>query len=211
MKKTSILLVLLLVIGAFGAFIIDTAQKEPIDKVRPCDLIDIIAQTNKFVTTDELARRIMSDDPTLYLIDLRSKTEYDKYSLSGAINIPLESITDSLIEKGFKGRNSLDARTVIFYSNSSDLSAKAWVLAERITFKNTYILKGGLNRWVETILKPKEPKETAVRTEFELYSFRRAASSYFGGGSTVGQSKTSKRMAMPIKRRKKKAAGGGCD
>ncbi|MCK5846545.1 MAG: rhodanese-like domain-containing protein [Bacteroidales bacterium] len=207
MNKSSILLVVLLVIGAFGTFIIDTTQREPFDKVQPCDLIDIIAQTNKFVTTDELARKIMSDDPTLTIIDLRSKTEYDKYSLSGAINIPLENLS----EEKYEDVLNQDVRTVIFYSNSSDLAVKAWMLTSRLTYKNIFILQGGLNRWVETILKPKPPKETALRTEFEMYSFRRAASSYFGGGSTVGETTIKKKVALPIKRKKKSAAGGGCD
>ena len=206
MNKISILFVVLLVIGAFGAFIIDTTQKEPFEKVQPCDLIDIISQTNKYVSTDELARKIMSDDPTIMLIDLRTKTEFDKYSLNGAINIPLEN----LIDEQYKDILDQDAKTVILYSNSSDLAVKAWMLTSRLSYKNVFILKGGLNRWVETILKPKEPKETALRTEFEMYSFRKAASSYFGGGSTVGATIVKKKTSF-IKRKKKTAAGGGCD
>ncbi|RLD47088.1 MAG: hypothetical protein DRI86_01350 [Bacteroidetes bacterium] len=207
MNKISILFVVLLVIGAFGVFIIDSTQKEPFEKVQPCDLIDIISQTNKYVTTDELARKMMSDDPTIMLIDLRTKTEFDKYSLSGAINIPLENLAD----KQYKEVLDQDVRTIILYSNSSDLAVKAWMLTSRLTYKNIYILKGGLNRWVETILKPKEPKETALRTEFEMYSFRKAASYYFGGGSTVGETVIKKKTSLPIKRKKKSAAGGGCD
>ena len=207
MSKTSIFYVVLLVIGAFGAFIIDTTQKEPFEKVQPCDLIDIISQTNKYVTTDELARKIMSDDPTILLVDLRSKTEYDKYSLTGAINIPLKNLAD---EK-YKDVLDQNVRTIILYSNSSDLAVKAWTLTSRLSYKNVFILKGGLNRWVETILKPTEPKETALRTEFETYSFRKAASSYFGGGSTVGAPTIKKKASLPIKRKKKSAAGGGCD
>ena len=207
MSKTNIFFVVLIILGAFGAFIIETTQKDPFDKVQPCDLIDIISQTNKYVTTDELARKIMSDDPTITLIDLRSKAEYEKYSLTGAINIPLENLAD----EQYKDVLNQDVRTIIFYSNSSDLAVKAWMLTSRLTYKNIFILKGGLNRWVETILKPKEPRETALRTEFEMYSFRKAASSYFGGGSTAGDPVIKKVAKFSIKRKKKSAAGGGCD
>ncbi|MCK5856633.1 MAG: rhodanese-like domain-containing protein [Bacteroidales bacterium] len=207
MKKFDVIYVGLLLVGAFWAFVINSANDEPIDRVQPCDLLDIVSQTDKYMTTDELARRLMSDDPTLALIDLRSKTEYDKYSLTGATNIPLENVLDD----EYVDIINQDIQTVVFYGNSSDLAAKAWMLTKRLGYQNSYILKGGLNRWVETILRPREPQETASRVEFERYSFRKAASSYFGGGSALGESTTTKRLSAPIKRKKKSAAGGGCD
>ncbi len=199
--------VALILVGAFWAFIVNSTSGEPIDKVQPCDLVDIIAQSDKYMTTDELARRLMSDDPTLTLVDLRTSIEFNKYSLDGAINIPLVELLD---DKYVDVINQ-DVQTVVFYANSSDLSAKAWMLTKRLGYTNNYILRGGLNHWVETILRPREPKETAVRSEFELYSFRKAASAYFGGGSATGESTVAKPKAAPIKRKKKEAAGGGCD
>jgi rhodanese-related sulfurtransferase len=207
MKKFDILYVGLLLIGAFWTFIVNSTNDEPIDRVQPCDLVEIIAQSDKYMTTDELARRLMSDDPTLSLIDLRSKTEYDKYSLEGAINIPLENI----LNPEYVDAINQDVQTVVFYSNSSDLAAKAWMLTKRLGYKNNYILKGGLNHWVETILRPREPKETAIRSEFERYSFRKAASAFFGGGSATGAAVATKKPKVAIKRKKKSAAGGGCD
>ena len=207
MKKFDILYVGLLLIGAFWTFIVNSTNDEPIDRVQPCDLVEIIAQSDKYMSTDELARRLMFDDPTLSLIDLRSKTEYDKYSLEGAVNIPLENI---LNPENVDAINQ-DVQTVVFYSNSSDLAAKAWMLTKRLGYSNNYILKGGLNHWVETILRPREPKETASRSEFERYSFRKAASAFFGGGSATGESVATKKPKVAIKHKKKSAAGGGCD
>jgi rhodanese-related sulfurtransferase len=207
MKKFDILYVGLLLIGAFWTFIVNSTNDEPIDRVQPCDLVEIIAQSDKYMSTDELARRLMFDDPTLSLIDLRSKTEYDKYSLEGAVNIPLENI----LNPEYVDAINQDVQTVVFYSNSSDLAAKAWMLTKRLGYKNNYILKGGLNHWVETILRPREPKETAIRSEFERYSFRKAASAFFGGGSATGAAVATKKPKVAIKRKKKSAAGGGCD
>jgi len=206
-KQLDVIYVALLIIGAFWAFIVNSASDEPIDRVQPCDLVDMVARSDKYMTTDELARRLMSDDPTLTLVDLRNSTEFNKYSLGGAVNIPL---TD-LLDKKYEDIINQDVQTVVFYSNSSDLSAKAWMITKRLGYSNNYILRGGLNHWVETILRPREPKETASREEFEHYSFRRAASAYFGGGSATGESTTAKPKAAPIKRKKKEAAGGGCD
>ena len=208
MKKVlDIFYVAIMIVGAFWAFIVNSTSDEPIDKVQPCDLVAIVAHTDKYITTDELARRLMSDDPTLTLVDLRTSTEFNKYSLDGAVNIPLKD----LLDKKYEDIINQDVQTTVFYSNSSDLSAKAWMLTKRLGYNNNYILRGGLNHWVETILRPRELKETASSKEFERYSFRKAASAYFGGGSATGESATVKVKAAPIKRRKKEAAGGGCD
>jgi len=209
MKKLDALYVVLLLIGAFWAFIINSANKETAERITPCQLIEQAANADEYISTDELARRLMSDDPTLVLIDLRPKYEFDKFSLQGAINIPLEN----LLDKEYESIINQTVYTNVFYSNSSDLAAKAWIITKRKGYKNNYILRGGLNRWVETILRPKRPAETAKNSEFELYHFRKAASAYFGGGSateTPGSS-TAAPVKAPIKRKKKEAAGGGCD
>jgi rhodanese-related sulfurtransferase len=208
MKKLDALFVGLLLVGALWAFIVNSASENPIDRVQPCDIIDIVSQSNKYMTTDELARRLMSDDPTLSLIDLRDKKDFVSYSLPGAINIPVEKIMDN----EYRDIINQKVQTVVFYSNSSELAVKAWMLTKRMGYTNNYILLGGLNNWVETILRPHEPSETASREEFERYNFRKAASAYFGGGSATGEAATSApKPKVAIKRKKKQAAGGGCD
>ncbi len=207
MKKRDIFLIGLLLFGALLTFLM-TSPDEPLDKVTPCKLLEIAATNDKYLSTDELARMMMNNDPTIVLIDLRSKAEFDTFSLQGAINIPLDSILNPKYEEVL----NQDIFTNVLYSNSSDKAAKVWLISKRLGYNNNYILRGGLNRWVETILRPKRPLETAVNTEFELYNSRRAASAYFGGG-TVSASSTigDKPSSAPFKRRKKEAAGGGCD
>lgn len=210
MKKIDSFFVGLLLVGSFWAFIVNSASKNPVDRVQPCDIIDIVTQSDKYISTDELARRLMSDDPTLTLIDLRSKKQFVSYSLPGAINIPLEKLMDN----EYRDIINQNVQTVIFYSNSSELSVKAWMLTKRMGYSNNYILRGGLNHWVETILRPHIPVETASREDFERYNFRKAASAYFGGGIATGESASTgapKALSAPIKRKKKQAAGGGCD
>lgn len=210
MKKIDAIFVGLLLVGAFWTFIVNSASKNPVGRVQPCDLIEMVDQSDKYISTDELARRLMSDDPTLTLIDLRSKEQFVKYNLPGSINIPIENIMDN------ENRDIINqnVQNVVFYSNSSELSAKAWMLTKRMGYNKNYILRGGLNQWVETILRPSMPIESASREDFERYNFRKSASAYFGGGSEVGESASTgepKAIAAPIKRKKKQAAGGGCD
>lgn len=207
MKKRDLFYIGLLLVGATIAFLL-TKSDDPVDKVTPCKLLDIAATNDKYISTDELARMMMSNDPTMVLIDLRTKVEFDTFNLRGAIHIPI----DSILNPQYEDVINQDIFTNVFYSNSSDMAAKVWLITRRLGYKNNYILRGGLNRWVETILRPRRPLETAVNTEFELYNFRRAASAYFGGG-TVSASSTigDKPSSTPFKRRKKEAAGGGCD
>ena len=210
MHKKEIFYVGLMLIGSLITFFVTKSDDKSVDKLTPYELLEITAAQNKYVSTDELARKIMSDDQTIRLIDLRSKAEFEKFSLRGAINIPLESV----LNEEYEDVLNQEIYTNIFYSNSSDMAAKVWFVSKRLGYDNNYILRGGLNRWVETILKPKQPLEIASRAEFDLYNFRKAASSYFGGGGVVKTSNALSDKAstsVPIKRKKKEAAGGGCD
>jgi len=100
---------------------------------------------------------------------------------------------------------------IIFFSNSDIYAEQAWIVAARYGFTNIYIMKGGLNCWVETIMKPVPPPSTASNYEIDLYEFRRGACTYFAGGNTIIQSDDSKAKPVVVKRRKKKSvAAGGC-
>ena len=208
MKKLDILIIVIMLVGAFWTFALNEDNRRPVEQLTPCELVDQTQKADKFVSTDELARKIMSNDPSVILIDLRPQKEFSEYSLPGAINIPIEN----LLDKKYVDMLNQKTYTNIFFSNSSDLAAKAWMITTRLGYQNNFILQGGLNYWVETILLPKKPDQTAVNADFIRYNFRKAASAYFMGGSVdVGSSSNSSAPKAPIKRRKKEAAGGGCD
>jgi rhodanese-related sulfurtransferase len=209
MKKFEIFMVVLLLIGAIWAFTLDDVKRHVNEEFTPCQLIDLTAKADKFITTDELAKRLMNNDPSIVLIDLRKESQFAEYSLPGATNIPIEHLLDD------QYKELLDQKTYtnIFFGNSSDLAAKAWMICTRMGYDNIYILKGGLNYWAETILRPVAPKQTAKNAEFVKYNFRKAASAYFVGTSVVDENKESTNTA-PVKvtkRKKQEAAGGGCD
>jgi hypothetical protein len=83
-------------------------------------------------------------------------------------------------------------------------------------YQNNYVLQGGLNYWVETILNPVKPGNTASNDEIARFDFRKAASHALGGGgdlSTISTAapasgSTPKPGVVPVK--KKKKASGGC-
>jgi rhodanese-related sulfurtransferase len=142
------------------------------------ELSQAINNDSRYVSTDQIASRIIRDDPTLLLIDVRDSASYNRFSLEGAVNIPLEQLLAKENETWFKN----PASDIVFYSNGDILAEKAWLITFRKGYDNLYIMKGGLNRWAETILLAPKPKESAPREELDLYQFRMAAALYFRGG-----------------------------
>lgn len=210
MKKSDIFYISLIVLGAvWMAFLGNTPKFDK--EICPYELIHQSAKGEKAITTDELAKKLMMKDPSILLIDVRSAEEFAKFSLPGSINIPIANLLDD------ENRDIInqEVMTNVFYSNGSDLALKAWVVTERVGFKNNRYLAGGLNRWVETILKPIPPKETDVIDEIELYEFRKVASTFFGkaqaevSSGNAPAAAPSAPAAAPAPAKKKKAEGGG--
>ncbi len=188
-------------------------EKHTSKELKPEQLLQEINDDTRYVTTDEVAQKIMSGDAFTILIDVRSPDEYNKYHLTGAVNIPLDSILNKDKNGNYANEGVLnqDIVTNIFYSNGTVYANQAWVLLRRMNYKNNYVMKGGLNKWIETVIRPKQPVQTASQKEFELYNFRRAASMFFGGG-TISSAPAENSTPAPIIKKKggKKEEEGGC-
>ena len=190
--------------------------KQNRNELSPEKLLLAITNNDRFYSTDEVAKMIISGNPSIQLIDVRSPEEFAKFSLPGAINIPLANILDK-DESGdleWEAYLNQDIKTNIFYSNGSIYANQVWMLTKRLNYPNNYVMKGGLNKWVETIMRPKQPLASASEDDWKLYELRRASSIHFGGGSfssseDSGQSQNKKKA--PIKKKKKKVEEeGGC-
>lgn len=174
-------------------------------------LLAEIRTGTQFISPDEVADKIVQKDPSIQLIDVRNPREFDMFSLPGAINVPLQDI---LSEGNFDLLNQ-GTKMNIFYSNGSTEANEAWLLTRQLGYQNNYVLQGGLNYWMETILNPLKPGSVASNDEIARYDFRKAASVALGGGdvssiapvSTTSVS-TPKPGVVPVK--KKKKASGGC-
>jgi len=203
MNKNYVFLTVLMFVLALGTLFFRETDKP--EETAPEQLLWDIIRPNRYVTTDQVAKRIIQGDPSLEIVDVRNKDEYSRFSLPGAINIPLDSLLNknNLLYFGVPGID------VVFIANDDIASDQAWVLTKRLGFNGTYVLKGGLNRWMETIIDPKEPSEEEPATAWAVYDFRRGAMMYFTGAKT-GNVESSK-VVVPIKRRKKtNVVAGGC-
>ncbi len=177
-------------------------------KLSPEDLLEHVNSGMQYFSPDEVAQMIVSKDPSLLLVDVRSEDEYEKYHLPGAINIPLSS----LLEEQWKDYLNQDLRYNVFYSNSTVNANQAWMLTRQLGYQNNYVLQGGLNYWVETILNPTPPESTSPNEEIAKYDFRKGAGQALGGGAAVQTNSSQAAPALPkiAPRPKKKRVQGGC-
>jgi rhodanese-related sulfurtransferase len=204
MNKNYIILAILFLLLAGGYFFLP--QRENFVQIEPEQLMRDIVQTSRYVTTDQVAHRIIEQDPTLMLVDVRNEYEHLEYSLPNALNIPL----DSILSDDYQDYLGVEDMSVIFFSNDDILADQAWVIAKRMGYESLYVMKGGLNCWISTIIRPEAPEESAPKDAFEQYNFRRGASMYFTGAevSTPAESGTT---PVTVKRKKKSnVAEGGC-
>jgi rhodanese-related sulfurtransferase len=208
MKKRYILIAAIFIAAAAGLlFLPNMKDKNP---VKPTELLKDIHSSNRFISTDQLAKRIIDEDPIVFLVDVREKSEFEKYSLPGATNIPI----NQLLQEDWSGYIDQDVYDVIFFSNDDVLAEQACVLCKQLGFKNLYVLDGGLNYWFETIMQPKKPAETSPIEDFDLYAFRTGASIFFGAGSVEvpapPREKPKVKKEIPVQKKVKAEAEGGC-
>jgi rhodanese-related sulfurtransferase len=211
MKRREILIMgLLLVGGVIAIFLPDTKAHEHI--ISKKELLYDLNRSDRYMSTDELAKAIMEGDQSYMLIDIRTPNEYKKYSIEGAVNIPF----DSLMTENNKWKFDLDQnpQTPVLYSNGSSKADQAWLKLHSFDYKNVKVLKGGLNEWYMTILNPQKPADDELTGQLEeQYLFRKGAQVYFTGANPVGNggsAKPKKASSKPIVKRKKKEVSGGC-
>jgi len=184
-------------------------------ELKPEKLLLEVITDSRFVSTDEVADAIIKGDRFMRVIDVRTPEEFKKFHLKGALNIPLKDLLTKNKKGKYKWARVIDQDDVknIFYSNGTAYSNQAWMVSRRLNFKNNYVMKGGLNRWVETIMQPKKPKQTASDSEFALYSKRKAASMFFGKGGSkakAGKESAEDNSAPIIIKKEEKEEEGGC-
>jgi rhodanese-related sulfurtransferase len=179
-------------------------------KLTPSQLLEEVKGRNQFFSPDELAEKLVNKDPSVQLIDVRDQDEFEKFSLPGAINIPL---IDLLNEKWTEVLDQ-DLKANIFYSNGSVEANEAWMITRQLGYNNLFVLEGGLNYWIETIMSPQKPASTSPNEELARYDFRQAAGSALGGGGAVQLAAPADQGAVVkpglTKKPGKKKASGGC-
>jgi len=214
-KQRKIYMFLTAIFVFMGIILLFVPDQKEDKELSPRRVLKEYNQGTANYSTAQIAKLIMENNPKLQLVDVRSEKEFNEFALQNAINIPLSELFKREKRNRFENSDILKPtkKITVFYSNGDVLSAQAWTLAKRLHLNNVYIMKGGLNEWVKTIMRPAVPNiNTATPHDYALYSFYKAASIYFGGGSSVASSTSSTpAKKTPVKRKKKvQEDEGGC-
>ena len=204
MNKTYIFLAFILIALGLGMFVLDANEKT--DELPPRKLLIDLNENTHYITTDELAARIIEGDPTIQLIDVRDPYDYMDFSLPGAESLPIADICTEVATEIFE----TEGKDFILFSNGDVDAGKAWMLVHRIGIERLYVLKGGLNNWIATIIKPSRPCETESQETIDLYQFRLGASQFFTGGSVSVTSDAPVEEVTFQRKKKKNVVEGGC-
>lgn len=172
-NKNLILFIFLLIISAI-VFVIPAIFKG--NQLTPKTQLAAFISSERYISADELADKLVNKDPSIVLVDLRSDAEFKQYHIPTALNIPF----GSLLNEEHKTLLIQDKVSVVLYSNDHLTADQAWFLCHSLGYKNLIVLKNGLNGFYNTILNPPIATEMVSQEEKELYNFRKAAGIYFG-------------------------------
>lgn len=180
-------------------------------KLTAAEILDELKSGTQYLQPEDVAQMLIEKDPYLQLIDIRPENEFEKFSLQGAINIPI----DNLLSADYVDVFDQDTKLNVFYGNGTTQANEAWMLLRQLGYKNIYVLQGGLNYWTEAILNPQAPSSISSNDDFARYDFRRGAGQALGGGemssASAAPSETSKaKVPGPKPGGKKKKVAGGC-
>lgn len=144
-------------------------------------LAQMMGNKEDHVTPGELSQWIIEGKNDYQLVDIRSKDEYEKGHIEGAINIPLTNLMNRNVIMDELNHD----KKIIIYSNGSSHASQAWVILKGMGI-DCYVLEGGFNGWNATVLNPTASSATND-DEVLLYAKQKAVAEHFGGSNVQMQ------------------------
>jgi rhodanese-related sulfurtransferase len=142
---------------------------------KPDKLLPGLLSANSYLSADQVARFVVTEDSSVQIIDLRPANEYMEMNIPGSINIPYSEFLDRDPGSFINATKS----KVIFYSNGDLESNYAMALALGMNYKNVYVMSGGLNEWYKTIMNSSFTGERITPRENALFETRLKARKLF--------------------------------
>ena len=105
----------------------------------------LMAEGKHLVPAEEMNQAIYDPLINPILLDVRNERDYNLYHLEGARRVDMEAIP-GLIESLL---NEPDGTVVFVMSNDETAAVEAWKMLVAKNTVNAYVLKGGINGWIE--------------------------------------------------------------
>ena len=128
--------------------------------------------TFKEIPSIELAFKIVNNDKSIVIVDIRSNKDFAKFALPNSVNIPIEM----LINREFEDFFGNITKKKIIIGNSIEEEKSAAVLLTKLGFKQIFILEGNLHSFTSEILNftaaktgyTKEEKDFLLRAKNQI-------------------------------------------
>jgi rhodanese-related sulfurtransferase len=173
--------------------------------VSPTKVLETVLDQNSYVTPDQVARLIVSEDNTVQVIDVRTPEEFRSSNIPGSVNVPYKEF----LEKDPEMILNTGKTKYIFYSNGDLYSNYALVVARGLKYNNTFVMKGGLNEWFNTVMNSNFTGERLSARENALFETRLRASKMFTEMNSLPDSL--KQKFMESRRIAARKLDGGCE
>ena len=197
------LTVVLLSLGAILAVLPLSGNKS--FTIKPEKVLSAVLEDKSYLTVDQVAKFIVTEDSTIHIIDVRSAEEFKTASLPGAVNAPYSELPSRDPAEYMISGNTRN----IFYSNG-DLNANyALVLASGYGYGNSYVMKGGMNEWFNTVINSSFTGEKISARENALFETRTRAKKMFTEINSLPDSL--KQEFMKSGKNAAKKLDGGCE
>lgn len=149
------------------------------------------------MTADELAFRLLDEDPSLVLVDIRPESAYTAFTLPTAVNLTMEHVA------GKPGRDVLGRRRTlkVFLADREDEAVTAATLAAQLGYERVAVLEGGLDAFRAQILSPSATEDTMLDEDTRI--FRVAAAPRLT--ALIAARGAARPVVTPVKR-----VAGGC-
>jgi rhodanese-related sulfurtransferase len=168
-------------------------------------LLSTASDSNLYVTADEAAVYLASEDKSIQFIDLRAPGEFGKFNIPGSVNFPYSDFLSTDPDRILNNRKL----KYIFYSNGDINSSYALMIARGLGYNNTYALRGGLNDWFTTVMNTSFSGDRISARENALFENRMKARKMFTGINSLPDSLKNKFIeARHLAARK---LDGGCE
>ncbi|MCX6173923.1 MAG: YeeE/YedE thiosulfate transporter family protein [Ignavibacteriales bacterium] len=154
---------------ALSAFALPDRKEMMLKEVN--NLEYVTSYTVNTMDSDELAFRLIDDDPNLQLIDLRSQKEFDALSLPKSTRVNIENLFEKDAHKLLTVRRKIN----VFLANDEITAKKAAVLANELGYTEIYLLQGGFKQFQTEILNFQMPGQTTNQHDADTYRFRTKA------------------------------------
>lgn len=168
---------------------------------------ELLAKSNdelSFLSVDQFAKAVVSEDSALLLIDLRSQHDFEEYSIPGSINIPYPDFLKADLESVLSSSPG-----ILFIADDDYRANYAFVLAQGLGYPDCKVLKGGLNEWKKTVSNSSFSGERISARENAVFENRYKAARIVNEYNELPDSaKMQFRKAKEIERKK---LDGGCE